>query len=99
MRAENAGREPVSAREFCRWRGLRESSFYPWRREIDRRKSGAGHSDALFVLVTVMAAPAAAHSPIELEIAGATLRILPAFDEAPLARLIAVLRPTFTRRA
>jgi len=65
---------------------------------MNKLKSCARHSRELFVLVTVMAAPAAVHSPIELEIAGATLRILPSFDEATLARPMAVLRPPFTWR-
>ncbi len=94
-RAERAGRAAISVREFCRGRGLREPSFYFWRRELSRRGT-----EPVFAPVTVRpstalrAEPQAAivASPIELEIAGVTLRVAPNFDEATLARLIAVLR-------
>jgi hypothetical protein len=88
-RAGRAGREPVTVREFCRSRGLREPSFYFWRRELAKRAP-----QAVFAPVTVRPAPAKAPepAPIELEIAGVTLRVPSNFDEATLARLIAVLR-------
>jgi transposase-like protein len=106
-RAERAGREPVTVREFCRGRGLREPSFYFWRRELSRRELAgrelAGRVGtpaarrepvAIFAPVTVRPASAKAPepSPIELEVGGVTLRVPPNFDEATLARLIAVLR-------
>jgi hypothetical protein len=87
-RAERSGSAAVSVREFCRGRGLREPSFYFWRRELARRGS-----DAVFVPVTVRPPIATIAAPIELEVGGVTLRISPNFDEATLARLIAVLRP------
>ncbi|MCC6151969.1 MAG: hypothetical protein IT461_17095, partial [Planctomycetes bacterium] len=40
--------------------------------------------------------PATVAAPIELEVAGITLRIPTNFDEATLARLITVLRPIDT---
>lgn len=88
-RAGRAGREPVTVREFCRSRGLREPSFYFWRRELAKRAP-----QAVFAPVTVRPAPAKAPepAPIELEIAGVTLRVPSNFDEANLRRLIAVLR-------
>ena len=102
-RAERAGRESISVREFCRGRGLREPSFYFWRRELSRRGT-----DAVFAPVTVRpstalpsatlracrAEPPAATvaASIELEIAGVTLRVPSNFDEANLRRLIAMLR-------
>lgn len=121
-RAERTGRAAITVREFCRVRGLRESSFYFWRRELARREGnrtagrGASRSasregnrtaspapGAMFAPVTVRSPalpaaksallPAEPAAPIDLEIAGVTLRILPGFDEATLARLIAVLRP------
>lgn len=86
-RAERAGRAAISVREFCRGRGLREPSFYFWRRELSRRGT-----EPVFAPVTVRPPVATVASPIELEVGGATLRVLPNFDEATLARLIAVLR-------
>jgi hypothetical protein len=96
-RAERAGRDPVTVREFCRSRGLREPSFYFWRRELAGRVGtpAARHEPAaVFAPVTVRPAPAKASepAPIELEIAGVTLRVPSNFDEASLRRLIAVLR-------
>lgn len=88
VRAERAGRAAVSVREFCRGRGLREPSFYFWRRELSRRGM-----DAVFAPVTVRPPVTIAAAPIELEVAGVKLRVSPNFDEATLARLIAVLRP------
>jgi hypothetical protein len=101
-RAKRAGREPVTVREFCRARGLREPSFYFWRRELarrvgtptPRRELAKRAPQAIFAPVTVRPAPAKAPdlAPIELEIAGVTLRVPSNFDEANLRRLIAVLR-------
>ena len=85
-RAERAGLAAISVREFCRGRGLREPSFYFWRRELSRR--GA---DSVFAPVTVRPPAATIISPID-EVGGVTLRVAPNFDEATLARLIAVLR-------
>ncbi len=105
--ADRAGRSPITVREFCRSRGLREPSFYFWRRELAKRKptfapvatrrevpparGGAKAARIVFAPVTVKPAPAAA-VPIEIEVGGVTLRVQPDFDEAALARLIAVLR-------
>lgn len=86
-RAERAGRAAISVREFCRGRGLREPSFYFWRRELSRRGT-----DAIFAPVKVRPPAATTASPIELEVGGVTLRVAPNFDEATLARLIAALR-------
>ena len=96
-RAGRAGCEPVTVREFCRSRGLREPSFYFWRRELAGRvgtpEARRGPA-AIFAPVTVRPASAKAPEPasIELEIAGVTLRVPSHFDEANLRRLIAVLR-------
>lgn len=96
-RAERAGLAPVTVREFCRARGLREPSFYFWRRELARRGDTPRtrlEPAAIFAPVTVRPAPAKAPdlAPIELEICGVTLRVPSNFDEANLRRLIAVLR-------
>lgn len=96
-RAERAGREPITVREFCRSRGLREPSFYFWRRELAGRlgtPTARRELAAVFAPVTVRPAPAKATepAPIELEIAGVTLRVPSNFDEANLRRLITVLR-------
>ncbi len=103
-RAERAGLAPVTVREFCRSRGLREPCFYLWRRELSRhdgnratrRKSKLVEkpAGALFAPVTVRPEPAKAPeiAPIELEVGGVTLRVPSNFDEATLARLIAVLQ-------
>lgn len=86
-RAERAGRAAISVREFCRGRGLREPSFYFWRRELSRRGT-----EPVFAPVTVRLPVATTAAPIELEIAGVTLRVPSNFDETNLRRLIAVLR-------
>jgi hypothetical protein len=67
-RAKRAGREPVTVREFCRARGLREPSFYFWRRELarrvgtptPRRELAKRAPQAIFAPVTVRPAPAKA---------------------------------------
>ncbi len=96
-RAKRAGLEPVTVREFCRARGLREPGFYFWRRELAgrggtpgaRRELAKRAPQAIFAPVAVRPAPAKApeSAPIELEIAGFLLRVPPDFDEATLARL------------
>ncbi len=97
VEVERAGRARVTVREFCRSRGLREPSFYFWRRELAGRvgtpEARRGPA-AIFAPVTVRPASAKAPEPasIELEIAGVTLRVPSHFDEANLRRLIAVLR-------
>ncbi|CAG0952491.1 hypothetical protein PLCT2_00276 [Planctomycetaceae bacterium] len=94
-RAERAGREPVTVREFCRSRGLREPSFYFWRRELAGRvgtPTARREPAAIFAPVTVRLEPAKALAPFELEIAGFLLRVPQNFDEATLARLLAVLK-------
>ena len=62
-RAERAGRAAISVREFCRGRGLREPSFYFWRRELSRRGT-----EPVFAPVTVRPPVATVASPIELGI-------------------------------
>lgn len=96
-RAVRAGREPVTVREFCRVRGLREPSFYFWRRELAGRvgtPAARREPTAIFAPVIVKPSPAKAHecAAFELEIAGVTLRVPLNFDEATLARLLAVLQ-------
>lgn len=112
-RAERAGRVPITVREFCRSRGLREPSFYFWRRELAKREpisapvatrseippARGGAKAARIVFAPVMVKPALAAAPIELEVAGVTLRVLPNFDESTLARLITVLREHALRQS
>src|SRR6185369_1412932 len=81
----------LSVRAFCEQQGLSQPSFYAWRRTLAQRDAQA----VTFVPVEVLPQPLSPESEaagLELIlIGGRVLRIGPAFDEATLRRLLALL--------
>lgn len=78
-----------SVAEFCRRERLRVSSFYYWKREIERRDRELPASGFVSVVVRETAA---AGKPIVVELAGGTRIILePGFDAETLRRAAVVL--------
>ncbi len=81
---------------FCRGRGLTESAFHLWKREL-RLQTKPRHSKtteprpSLPRLVPVSVA-ALSTSALTLEVHGATLRIEPGADEALLRTVLNVLK-------
>jgi hypothetical protein len=81
---------------FCRERGLTESAFHLWKREL-RLQKRPGHSTTnarrpsahRLVPVSLAALPT---STLTLEVHGATLRIEPGADEALLCTVLKVLK-------
>jgi hypothetical protein len=96
-------RSGESARAFCIAAGLREPSFYAWRRELARRdaavreatrasgrESSRASTPPLFVPVEVTSL--ACNAALELVLTGGTvLRIPPGCDAATLTTVLAVL--------
>lgn len=88
----------LSVVAFCEERGVPASSFHYWKRELRRRDeertTGGIRSRKRvqlgdFVPVHVMAE---ARDGIEIDLAGAVVRVRRGFDEGVLARVIHVLR-------
>lgn len=82
----------LSVRAFCRLHGLAEPSFYSWRRALTQLDA----EQPAFVPVHVVAEGTAPDpgpaGGLELVLGrGRVLRIGPAFDEATLRRLLALL--------
>lgn len=83
---------------FCKERGVPASSFHYWRRELKRRDAERT-TDVIrprkqrelsdFVPVHVMAD---ARDGVEIDLAGAVVRVRRGFDEEALSRVIHVLR-------
>lgn len=85
---ERSGR---SVREYCRARGVSESGFYFWKRELKRRDERAASSGNAPVFAEVRVA-AAQEALIEIAFAGTRrIQVHPGFDEETLARVLAVL--------
>jgi transposase-like protein len=95
-------RSGLSIRDFCRWQGLSESSFYFWRRTLDERdRQQLRDQTPRFVPLQVLPElePEPAVSPTEpatsgLELLldnGRVLRVGNTFDAATLRRLLALL--------
>jgi transposase-like protein len=84
-------RSGLSVRAFCEQHDLAQPSFYAWRRTLAQRDAQA----ITFVPVEVLPEPLSPESEaagLELVLVGGrVLRIGPAFDEATLRRLLAVL--------
>ena len=82
-------RSGLTVREFCRTRGLAESSSHYWRHEIARRDR---HTPA-FVPVAVVPTPTApADEPIDVRLAGGhELRVRAGCDRQLLADLLDLL--------
>lgn len=81
----------LSIRDFCRGRGLHESAFYFWRRELtqrDRRQpSRAASTQLAFVPVRVIASV-----PLEVVLrSGQVVRVGPGFEAAHLQAVVAAL--------
>ena len=81
----------LTVRAFCARHHLAEPSFYAWRRTLAQRDAQA----ITFVPVEVLPEPLSPESEaagLELVLVGGrVLRIGPAFDEATLRRLLALL--------
>jgi len=75
--------------------GVHRNQLYGWRREL-RLAAGASAALAVPEFVPVVAEDHVAVAPaaIEIEIAGATLRVAPGVDLAFLGKLIRVLKMT-----
>ena len=88
-------------RGYCRSRGLSESGFHFWKRELKRRDAGAASKADGPAFAEVRLAPCAVReavpSPargalIEIAVAGSLrIQVHPGFDEETLARVIAAL--------
>lgn len=82
---------------FCSLRGLSASSFHFWKRELARREQGEDFPSQqtktksldAFVPVSVVEMGS---DGIEIDIAGAIVRVGRVFDETALARVFHVLR-------
>lgn len=84
-------RSGQSVREYCRARGLSESGFYFWKRELKRRDEGAASNGSAPAFAEVRVA-AAQEALIEIAFAGARrVQVHPGFDEETLARVLAVV--------
>jgi hypothetical protein len=79
----------LSARAFCKRRGLTAASFYAWRRVLQRREAEKG----AFVPVQLVAGAGPIQaSALEVVLSeGRTVRVAPGFDAATLRQLLAVL--------
>jgi hypothetical protein len=83
----------LSIAEFCRQQKLAAASFYNWRRTLAQRDAEATEFVPVRVLAEPVPAPSAsAAAGLELVLdGGRRLRVGPAFDDATLRRLLAVL--------
>jgi hypothetical protein len=79
----------LSVRTFCERRGLTVTSFYSWRRVLERR--AVEHAKFVSVQVVADTVPTQT-SALEVVLAsGRTVRVTPGFDAATLRQLLAVL--------
>ena len=97
-----------SVRQFCAVHGLRETSFYFWRRELQRRRQERSRSrhqsgecdfalpptDDRFLPIVVSPAPesSVAATSIEIVLADAVVRVPAGFDAESLTRVVHALR-------
>jgi transposase len=79
----------LSVAAFCARHGLRQQSFYAWRRELQRRDA----EQPVFVPVNVVAddEPARDAGVAIVLRGGRTVRVGPGFDPATLRHVLAVL--------
>jgi transposase len=84
------GASGQSARVYCRQRGLMESAFYFWRREIERRdRETRDRRTSAFVPMVVEPTP---ETPIEVTLCrGHVMRVRAGFDADTLRQLLALL--------
>jgi hypothetical protein len=87
-----------SIRQWCRQQGVREPSFYAWRRELARRdaqQQACGLTPpARFVAVDLAGAeqPSTPGPLLQLVVNDLRVEIAPGFDVDTLRRLVTVLR-------
>jgi hypothetical protein len=93
------GRSGLSIREFCRRGKLRETAFYFWRGELQRRQAEQEQrkrpsAQAAFVPVTVARdLVTQAHGRIEIELSGGRrVHVVAPVDRQALVDVLAVLR-------
>ena len=85
----------LTIERYCRDHGLSASGYHGWKRELKRREAQAplrGASVPVFAEVRVT--PPQAHEAVALEVVlplGGRVRVYPGFDEATLARVLAVV--------
>jgi hypothetical protein len=80
----------LSVLAYCSRRGLNPSSFYAWRRTLERRAAEQAAFVPVHILTDTSPRPASA---LELVLAdGRTVRVPPGFDASSLRQLLAVLR-------
>ena len=85
LREQQQSKLSVSA--FCRKRGIRDQSFYNWRKRL------AEDEPVRFALVEASPSGAEPQAPLELILAsGDRLRIAPGVDEVTLRAVLTVLR-------
>jgi transposase len=79
-----------SVREYCQQRGLTESAFHFWRREIERRdRETRDRRTSAFVPVLVEPTP---ETPIEVTlVSGCVVRVRAGFRADTLRQLLALL--------
>ena len=81
----------MSIRVWCRKQGLKEATFYWWRRELDRRKAGSGKSAFVPVHVTEDR-PRDGDQQIEIVLTGGRcVRVTGSVDRQMLADVLDVL--------
>lgn len=97
-------RSGLSIQAFCGGRGVSASSFHYWKRELASRegaKPAVGEREGArpvvgdFVAVQVSGGSATskgAAEGVEIEVAGAVVRVLRGFDEETLTRVVRALR-------
>jgi transposase-like protein len=95
---EDQARSGLTISAFCDQRNISASSFHQWKRELKRREGelrtgsiGPSKPRELggFMPVSIIATATAV---IEIDLAGAVVRVRRGFDEEALARVVHVLR-------
>ena len=77
----------MSVASFCDSEGVSESSFYAWRRRLERQEQDTSKLE--FVELRGVLTGSAA--PIVVEVAGVVVKVPPGFSSEDLARLLAVI--------
>lgn len=90
---EARARSGESVRGYCRSRGLSESGFYFWKRELKRRDERAASNGSAPAFAEVrLPSSVVREALIEIAVAGPRrIRVHPGFDEETLVRVLAVL--------
>lgn len=96
------GGSGLSAVDYCREHGLHPKSFYRWKRRllaseelegsaVSRAVCGNGRGGPLFIEVVVRGASGGEAALEVVLVRGRRVQVHPGFDEATLARVVAVL--------